>query len=287
MKKIVLLFMPFMCNIHLYSIDRVDDRSKLFLTNLRVPDDNDKKNLLTAQEQSLANSLLGIEKKQSNAVHLTINMNEDTTLIELFAIQHNLEEEQKEHKALLRKHAQEKNEIKKLSPEFELYEKELLNKIDLLHIKIKNELNKVHDFITARNLALNSNYSVKEAVEALQFINKTQEHFENTVVRKITAQSTPLLNYHYDVFYENPSQVKDARDRFAQLIKDNQTFIASSIAKSMDDLMKKYGKNERLHNLLQEKLSTALSEIASLTATLKAIADKLEQRVQHEAAEQA
>ncbi|MCF7900286.1 hypothetical protein K9K77_02135 [Candidatus Babeliales bacterium] len=287
MKKIAFLLIVSFSNTSLYSIDRVDIRSAHFLTSLRTTDDDTSKdNLFNSQEKDIAQHLSDIQKKQGDAINLTINIDEETTLIKLFSIQDNLKEAQKEHKRVLKHYLKEKSELKNLSPHFETYEKELFAKIDLFHDKIEDELNRTNDFITARYLALNSNYSVEEAIEAMNFIKKTKEHFKEHVVRKIDKDSTPLLNYHYDVFYENFSQVKDARDRFAQRIKDNYTFVASKIKEITNELVKKYGKNKRLQDILQEKLSNSLSEIAKITASLQIILERLEERVKHEAAEQ-
>jgi len=261
-------------------------RETSLLVDLQSKDAEEDIGSLSPEETVLISYLEAIERKQESATTRTITMNNNTTLVELFSITVNLHEAQNEKINIEKFYQSARKKLKKPSESFLTFENKKQKKILLVAEEIKKHLKNVADLVIARNLALNSDHSVDQAMEVLQWIKKTKKTFHENTVEAINKKSKPLLDYHYDVFYENFSQVKDARNRFKKLINENQIFITQKIKTINQTLIKKFGKNRRLHEILEEKLTPSIQELAKITATLQTILERLEERVKHQAAEE-
>lgn len=256
------------------------------LIDLQSKDAEEDIGPLSPEETVLIKYLDAIERKQESVLSRTLTINNKTTLVELFSINVNLDDAQNEKINIENIYQSGRTKLKNPSESFLTFENKKQKKIQILKEEIEEQLENVADLIIARNLALNSDHSVDQAIEALQWIKKTKKTFHQNTVEAINKKSKPLLDYHYDVFYENFAQVKDARNRFQKLINDNQIFIAQKIKDIKLTLIEKFGKNRRLHELLEEKLTPSIQELAKITATLQTILERLEERVMHQAAEE-
>jgi hypothetical protein len=248
--------------------------------------DSEEKLIISLEEETLLEYLQTIEREQEYALSRTINMNEETTLIELFSIKANLEKTQKELVNIEKIYKNARKKYKKFSQNFTSYQNNKQKKIKLLSQSVKEKLKTIENLIIARNLSLNSNYSIKEATEALRLIEKYKEIFYENTVKTIKKRSSALFNYHYDVFYENLAQVIDARNRFKKLLKENQDIISADIKKMNHTFINKYGKNTRLNRLLQEKLAPSITQLAKTTASIQILLDRLEERVKNQESEE-
>ena len=135
--------------------------------------------------------------------------------------------------------------------------------------------------ITARNLALKSNYSVEESIKAMKWIEQERVKFYDKVYLHLKKKSSPLLSYYEDVFFETYEQVVDAYKRFKKLLVENDAYLKEQIARMNKEIIEKYGKNKRLHAILKERLQDTIIKIAQLKSSLQTKADLMKKRSKH------
>lgn len=234
---------------------------------------------VSQEEEEVLEILSTLITIQENALSLTADLNNSLTLVRLYSIEMNLNEALKEEKILTKLYQEAKS---KLSSD-ELFhmntiEQQKLETVNKNRMLIFEKETIIKDLIKARNLALNSNLSVKESIKAIQWLKGINNDFHNNIYEILQNKTIPALQKHAQAFGRNPTRKKAIKiiNELIPLKAHNRSLIVQEIKKTTTQIAENWGHNKPLHSLLKKSLQPVVRKIEHALDSIQTFIDKLE-----------